>query len=100
MNPLPKMREGITKDEMTWNELFYYCLQKNCWLIAAGVLFLVFFVYGIFSGLIANNIMGIFVLLLVAIGIVYLIAAFPASMIYATVTLAKRKNERSEEKEE
>lgn len=91
LNPLPKMRRGITKDEMTWNELFYYCLQKNFWLIAAAALFLIFLLYTFLSGLFQGNIMGILVMLIVSLGAVYLIAALPASIVYATVVIAKRK---------
>jgi hypothetical protein len=91
LNPLPKVRKGITKDEMTWNELFYYCLQKNFWLIGAAGVFIVFLLYTFISGLFQGNIMGILVMLLVSVGAVYLIAALPASIIYATAVIAKRK---------
>lgn len=92
------MRKGITRDKMTWNELFYYCLQKNFWLIGAAVLFLVFLLYTFISGMFQGNIFGILVMLLVSVGAVYLVAALPASIVYATVIMAKRNRKEKAEK--
>lgn len=87
---IPKARPGITKEDMTWNELFYYCLQKNMWIVIAGGIFLILLIYTIVSGLLSNNIFGIVMLLVLSLGIVYMIGALPASIIYATVIIAKR----------
>ncbi|MBE6506500.1 MAG: hypothetical protein E7Z72_01055 [Methanocorpusculum parvum] len=84
INPVPRLREGATPEDMTWNERFYYCLQKPFWFIAGvvvfGILVLVYSVQGQ-----VGDLLDVAVLLIWGIGIVYLPAALPVSIIYATV---------------
>jgi len=87
----PTTRPGITKEEMTWNELFYYCLQKNYWIFSAGILFIGLFIYVIITGMFGKNLFAVLVLIIIALGVVYICVALPVSFIYATVISSRNK---------
>ena len=84
LNPVPRLREGATPEDMNWNERFYYCLQKPFWffagLVVFGILAVVYSVLGL-----VGDLLDIAVLFIWGIGIVYLPVALPSSIIYATV---------------
>ncbi len=85
------MREGLSVEEMTWNERFYYCLQKPFWFIAGLVIFgILVFAYSV-NGML-GDLLDVAVMFIWGLGIVYLPIALPASIIYATVQgFRKRK---------
>ena len=90
LNPVPRLREGATPDDMNWNERFYYCLQKPFWFIAGLVVFGVLALIYSLTGQV-SDLLDIAVLFIWGIGIVYLPVALPASIIYATVRGFKKK---------
>ena len=90
LNPVPRLREGATPEDMNWNERFYYCLQKPFWFIAGLVVFAILAVVYSFMGLV-GDLLDVAVLLIWGIGIVYLPAALPVSIIYATLRGLKKK---------
>lgn len=92
LNPVPRLREGATLDDMNWNERFYYCLQKPLWFILGLVVFGVLALVYSLNGLV-GDLLDVAVLLIWGIGIIYLPVALPVSIIYATVTGFRKKTE-------
>lgn len=92
---IPKARPGVPESELTWNELFYLCLQKNIWLIIAGIIFvaliLLFIILGKFT-----DIMDLVVTLILSVGITYIPIAFPVSIVFAFVKRAKYSKKNKE----
>lgn len=84
INPIPKMRTGVSPKDMSWNELFYLFLQKPFWIIAGLIVFGILTLVFSFMGKV-GDILDVAVLLLWGVGIVYIPVALPASIIYATV---------------
>lgn len=85
---IPKARKGVPESELTWNELFYLCLQKNIWLIIAGIILVALVIFFIVIGKF-TDIMDLVVIIIMAVGITYIPIAFPASIIFAFVKKAK-----------
>lgn len=85
---IPKARIGVPESELTWNELFYLCLQKNIWLIIAGIILVALIVFFIALGKF-TDIMDLVVIIIMSVGITYIPIAFPVSIIFACVKKAK-----------
>ena len=94
MNPVPKLDPNIPVEKRTWNEHFYYCLQKPFWIIAAGILCIGLLIWMIIFGYM-TDLLSLFVAILLSFGIIYVPIGLPASIIYATVMRMKfaRKSE-------
>lgn len=90
LNPVPRLREGATLDDMNWNERFYYCLQKPLWFILGLVVFGILVLSCSVMGYV-GDLLDVAVLLITGIGVIYLPLALPVSIIYATVTGFRKK---------
>lgn len=87
---IPKARPGVSESEMTWNELFYLCLQKNIWIIVAGVIFVALVLFAVVIGKL-TDVMDVIVILIMSVGITYIPIAFPISIVFASVKRMKQK---------
>ncbi|MDO5845437.1 MAG: hypothetical protein Q4Q04_00790 [Methanocorpusculum sp.] len=83
LNPIPHTRPGVAESEMSWNELFYLCLQKPVWIILCLIIFAVLAVIYSLNGLMRDA-LDIVVLAIWAVGAAYLPAALPVSIVFAT----------------